>query len=45
MSIELVPTGNPSVVVTEDNHTVELQLPLSAIIEVGDSGIQPPAKQ
>lgn len=42
MSIELVPAGSPSVVVTEDNHTVELELPLSAIIEVGDSGIQPP---
>ena len=42
MTIELVPAGSPSVVVTEDNHTVELQLPLSAIIEVGDSGIQPP---
>lgn len=42
MSIELVPAGSPSVVITEDDCTVELQLPLSAIIEVGDSGIQPP---
>lgn len=42
MTIELVPAGSPSVVITEDNHTVALELPLSAIIEVGDSGIQPP---
>jgi hypothetical protein len=42
MSIELVPAGSPSVTLVEDNNSVTLELPLSAIIEVGDSGIQPP---
>lgn len=42
MTVALVPAGSPSVVLTEDNHTIELELPLSAIIEVGDSGIQSP---
>lgn len=42
MTVELTPASSPTVVLTEGDHIVELQLPLSAIIEVGDSGIQPP---
>lgn len=42
MTVQLVSAGNPSIVLTEDNHIVELSLSPSVIIEVGDSGIQPP---
>ena len=42
MSIELVPAGSPSVVITEEDSSVTINLEPSVIIEVGDSGIQPP---
>ena len=42
MTIELISPGNPSVVLIEDSHIVELNLSPSVIIEVGDSGIQSP---
>ena len=42
MTIELVPAGSPSVVLIEDSNVVQLNLSSSAIIEVGDSGIQSP---
>lgn len=42
MSIELVPVASPSVVLTEEDSSVTINLEPSVIIEVGDSGIQPP---
>lgn len=42
MSIQLTPAGAPSLTITEDNSSVTVQLSPSHIIEVGDSGIQPP---
>lgn len=42
MTISIVPIQNPSVLVTEEDTTVSLTVQSSAIIEVGDSGIQPP---
>lgn len=42
MTIELVPVATPSVVLTEEDSSVTISLEPSAIIEVGDSGIQPP---
>lgn len=42
MSVEIVPAGSPSVTIAEDNHSVTLELLPSAVVEVGDSGIQPP---
>ena len=42
MTIELVPISSPSVVLAEEDSSVTINLEPSAIIEVGDSGIQPP---
>lgn len=42
MSIQLTPAGAPSLTITEDNSNVTVQLNPSYIVEVGDSGIQPP---
>lgn len=42
MSIQLTPAGAPSLTITEDNSSVTVQLSPSHIVEVGDSGIQPP---
>lgn len=42
MSVQLTPADTPSVVITEENSSVVLQLAPSVAIEVGDSGIQPP---
>lgn len=42
MSIELVPVASPSVVLTQEDSSVTINLEPSVIIEVGDSGIQPP---
>jgi hypothetical protein len=42
MTIEVVPVNSPSVVLTEENGSVTISLEPSVIIEVGDSGIQPP---
>ena len=42
MSIQLTPANSPSIVITEEDNTVAINLEPSVIIEVGDSGIQPP---
>lgn len=42
MSIQLTPAGSPSVVITEEEASVTLQLTPSYIVEVGDSGVQSP---
>ena len=42
MSIQLTPVASPSVVLTEEDSSVTITLEPSVIIEVGDSGIQPP---
>lgn len=42
MTIELVPVASPSVVITEEDSSATINLEPSVIIEVGDSGIQPP---
>lgn len=42
MSIQLTPAGAPSLTITEDNSNVTVQLSPSYVVEVGDSGIQPP---
>lgn len=42
MSIDLVPVASPSVVLIEEDSSVTINLEPSVIIEVGDSGIQPP---
>jgi hypothetical protein len=42
MSVQLTPAGAPSVVITEEDSSVVLELAPSVVIEVGDSGIQPP---
>jgi hypothetical protein len=42
VTVELVPIGSPSVVLTEEDSSVTINLEPSVIIEVGDSGIQPP---
>lgn len=42
MTIALVPINSPSVVLTEEDSSVTINLEPSVIIEVGDSGIQSP---
>ena len=42
MSIQLTPISSPSIVITEEDSSVTINLEPSVIIEVGDSGIQPP---
>jgi hypothetical protein len=42
MSIQLTPASSPSVVITEENSSVTISLEPSVVVEVGDSGIQPP---
>ena len=42
MSIQLTPVASPSIVITEEDSPVTINLEPSVIIEVGDSGIQPP---
>jgi hypothetical protein len=42
MSIQLTPVSSPSVVITEEDSSITISLEPSVVVEVGDSGIQPP---
>lgn len=43
MTISIVPTQSPQVVVTEDDNTVVLQVPATPLVQIAAGGLQPPA--